>query len=182
MPFRYCALDMDSRARYISMGVLLLRKVRWRSPFILPFFRWVRYFCSYMCIYSSEFQDSRPGNTRKQNSAIIFIVMSSKLTSVKFVFNNDDVSQERKKLEFLWASRQLSQILLEGGLKRKASSSGANTLDYDAKTPQLTVTAPSGTFVFRVFDRVMVAVSVDESNIQRPKISMRLTTPAVFAW
>ena len=32
---------------------------------------------------------------------------------------------------------------------------------------------------FRVFDRVMVVVSVDESNIQRHKIVLRLAQPVV---
>ena len=64
--------------------------------------------------------------------------------------------------------------------KRKASSAAVNELLYDASTPLLTVTNPAGkSFVFRVFDRVMVAVSVDESSVQRPKISLRLTTPCI---
>ncbi len=70
--------------------------------------------------------------------------------------------------------------MIEGGTKRKASGAGTNTLVYDASIPQLTVQTEAGaTTVFHVFDRVMVAVSVDESNIQRPKISLRLTSPSI---
>ena len=64
--------------------------------------------------------------------------------------------------------------------KRKASAAASNSLTYDANVPQLVVETDKGTSAtFRVFDRVMVAVSVDESNIQRPKIVLRLTQPAL---
>jgi hypothetical protein len=54
------------------------------------------------------------------------------------------------------------------------------TLDYDARIPQLTVTSPSGqSVVFSVFTRVMVMVSVDESNMQRHKIVLRLAEPYI---
>ena len=61
--------------------------------------------------------------------------------------------------------------------KRTASSNTHVSIDYDAAIPTLTVSDAKTTAVFRVFTRVLVVVSVDESNIQRHKILLRLAEP-----
>ena len=65
------------------------------------------------------------------------------------------------------------------GAKRKASAaSAAVDRDFDATIPRSTIRSNGKTNTFHVFDRVMVVVSVDESNRQRPKVVLRLAESA----
>eukprot|EP00042_Codosiga_hollandica_P046300 m.485558 g.485558 ORF g.485558 m.485558 type:complete len:1099 (+) comp57208_c0_seq10:182-3478(+) len=67
------------------------------------------------------------------------------------------------------------------GVKRKAQESSLPfTLDYDPAVPLLRVTSSTNrTTTFRVFSRVAVVVSVDESNMQRHRVVLRLLEPFI---